>query len=62
MPVIAVVLSHREQPRIFHIGIGQNICRMRCGANKPLFQKKPDKPALRHIQLFGSSPEIGAVL
>ena len=60
MPVIAVVL-HTEQPRIFHIGIGQNIAG--CSAvHKPLFQKKPDKPTLRHIQLFGSSPEIGAVL
>ena len=60
MPVIAVVFD-TKQPCIFHIGIRQNIAG--CSAvHKPLFQKKPNKPALRHIQLFGSSPEIGAVL
>ena len=37
--------------------------RDRCRAvHKPPFYQKPNKPALRDIQLFGGSPEIGAVL
>ena len=51
MPVIAVVF-HTEQPRIFHIGIGQHIA-VCCAVHKPSFYQKPNKPALRDIQLFG---------
>ena len=60
MPVIAVVF-HTEQPRIFHIGIGQHIAGC-CAVHKLSFYQKPNKPALRDIQLFGGCPEIGAVL
>ena len=60
MPVIAVVF-HTEQPRIFHIGIGQNIAG--CGAvHKTLFQKETDKPTLRDKQLFGGGAEVGTVI
>ena len=60
MTVIAVVFD-AKQPCIFHIGIRQHIAGC-CAVHKPLFYQKPDKPALWDIQLFGGSPEIGAVL
>ena len=60
MAVVAVVFD-AKQPCIFHIGIRQHIAGC-CAVHKPPFYQKPDKPALRDIQLFGGSPEIGAVL
>ena len=54
MPVIAVVF-HTEQPRIFHIGIGQHIAGC-CAVHKPSFYHQPNKTALRDIQLSGGSP------
>ena len=60
MTVVAVVFD-AKQPCIFHIGIRQHIAGCRA-VHKPPFYQKPNKPALRDIQLFGGSPEIGAVL
>ena len=54
MPVIAVVF-HTEQPRIFHIGIGQHIAGC-CAVHKPSFYQKPNKPAL------GTSNSLAVVL
>ena len=58
MTVVAVVFD-AKQPCIFHIGIRQHIAGCRAVHKTPFYQK-PDKPALRDIQLFGGSPEIGA--
>ena len=60
MTVVAVVFN-AKQSCIFHIGIRQHIAGCRA-VHKPPFYQKPDKPALWDIQLFGGSPEIGAVL
>ena len=60
MTVVAVVFD-AKQPCIFHIGIRQHIAGCRAVHKTPFYQK-PDKPALRDIQLFGGSSEIGAVL
>ena len=51
MTMVAVVFD-AKQPCIFHIGIRQHIAGC-CAVHKPPFYQKPDKPALRDIQLFG---------
>ena len=60
MPVVAVVLDG-EQAIIGGLCIRQYIPG-RGAVHKPLFQQKPDKPALWHNQFFGGGAEVGAVL
>lgn len=47
--------------KVVHLSLGQHIAGC-CAVHKPSFYQKPNKPALRDIQLFGGCPEIGAVL